>query len=212
MGDEQGGGAGGPQGLAHLAAHLRAQAGVEGVEGLVEQDQARFRRQRSRQRHPLLLAAGELMWEALRQAAEADQLQQLLDPAAAALGARQAEADVGGDVEVGEEGALLGYEADRATLGGEVGLGIAEHALAEPDRAAVGVLEAAEQAQQRRLAAARGPENRGEAAGGDLEVEAGEHDRAAERLAQAGDGERCRRAHHRSSTGATTPPRRRVSK
>ena len=82
-----------------------------------------------------------------------------------------------------------------------MGAGVAEHPLAEPDRAAVGVLEAAEQAQQRRLAAARGAEDRGEAAGGDLEVEAGEHDRAAERLAQAGDGERCRRAHHRSSAG-----------
>ena len=106
------------------------------------------------------------------EAAEADQLQQLLDPAAAALGARQAEADVGGDVEVGEERPLLGDEADRPPLGGEVGARVAEHPLAEADRAAVGVLEAAEQPQQRRLAAAGGAEDRGQAAGRHLEVEA----------------------------------------
>ena len=121
VGDEQRRGAGGPQGLADLAAHLRAQAGVERVEGLVEQDQARLRRQRPRQRHPLLLAAGELVREALRRGRQGRPAEQLLDPAAAPLGAGQAEADVGGDIEVGEEGALLGDEADRAALGGEMG-------------------------------------------------------------------------------------------
>jgi two-component system, OmpR family, response regulator len=56
VGDEKPGGPGRPQGLPNLAAHLRPQAGVERVEGLVEQDQARFRCQRPGQRHALLLS------------------------------------------------------------------------------------------------------------------------------------------------------------
>src|SRR6476646_489896 len=113
---------------------------------------------------------------------------------------------------MGEESALLGDEADRTSLGGQMSGLVAEHSLTEPDRAGVGVLEAAQQPQQRRLAAARGAEDRGQAAGWDLEVEIDEHVRVAERLAPAGDRERCRWAHHRSSAGATTPPRRRVSR
>ncbi len=84
------------------------------------------------------------MGQSLRHLAEADQLEQLVDPAAAALGAGQAEANVGGDVEMGEKRSLLRYEADLPTLRSEVGAGIAEHPFAEADRAAVGVLEAAE--------------------------------------------------------------------
>jgi hypothetical protein len=106
-GDEQRRGAGLAQGIADLAPHLRPQPGVEGVEGLVEQDQGRRWRQRPGQGDPLLLAAGELVGEALGQARETDQLEQLLDPAAASPASRQAEADVGGDVEVGEERSLL---------------------------------------------------------------------------------------------------------
>ena len=209
VGDEQRRGAGGPQGLADLAAHLRAQAGVERVEGLVEQDQPGLPGERPGERHALLLAAGELMGQAAAEPVEVDQRQQLLDPAAAPLGARQAEADVGGDVEVGEEGALLGHEADLAALRRQVGALVAEHLGAEPHRAGFGALEAAEQAQQGGLAAARRAEDGGQAPGGDLEVEAAEHRRLAEGLAQPGHRERCRGAHHRAA-GSTTPPSRRV--
>lgn len=121
VGDKQGGGAGCSQRRADLAPDLGAEAGIERVEGLVEQDQARV----GGQRHPLLLAAGELVGEALVEPLEVDQGQQFLHPAAAALGARQPEADVGGDVEVGEEGALLGDEADRPALRRQVGMAVA---------------------------------------------------------------------------------------
>ena len=61
VGDEQRGHPGAGEDLADLLAQAVAQAGVEVRERLVEQDQLRGRRQRPRQRDPLLLAAGELV-------------------------------------------------------------------------------------------------------------------------------------------------------
>ena len=88
---------------------------------------------------------------------------------------------------MGEERSLLGDEADAAPLRGEVRAAVLERPLAEADRAVVGPLEAGDQPQQRRLAAARRPEHRGEAAARDLEVDADQHLGRAEGLAQATD-------------------------
>ena len=63
------------QPLAQLGAHL----GVERAERLVEQQHARLDRERARQRHPLALAARELVGVALGVAAEADDAEQLVD-------------------------------------------------------------------------------------------------------------------------------------
>ena len=64
---------------AKLAAQRFAHRGVQRAEGLVEQQHLGRDRQRTRQRHPLALAAGELVGEAFAQAVELDQLEQLVD-------------------------------------------------------------------------------------------------------------------------------------
>ena len=54
--------------LAQLQLEVLAQLGVEGAEGLVEEQHARVQHQRASQRHPLLLPAGELGRAALGRA------------------------------------------------------------------------------------------------------------------------------------------------
>jgi hypothetical protein len=59
VGDENGRGAELAQHAAQLDLHLPAQLAVERAQGLVEQEDLGAHRDRSRQRHPLLLAAGQ---------------------------------------------------------------------------------------------------------------------------------------------------------
>ena len=67
---------------AQPGAQVLADLGVERAEGLVEQQHLRLDRQRPGQRHPLALAAGELVGVALGQPVELDQAQQLVHPVA----------------------------------------------------------------------------------------------------------------------------------
>src|SRR5689334_16523182 len=84
----------------------------------------------------------------------ATQLQRLRDP----LPARGAEADVGPDVEVGEQRALLEDHADPPLLRLEP-LAVAGHEpAADPHAPGVRALEAGDHPQQRRLARAAGSE------------------------------------------------------
>ena len=126
---------------------------------------------------------------ALLQPLQADQPQQLRH-ARGAPPPRQPETDVRGDAQVREERALLGDEADPPALGGDVGGRSGELAAAEAHRARVGPLEAGDHPQQRRLAAAGRPEDRGQAARRDLEIEPAQNLGVAEGLRQAGDYER----------------------
>ena len=110
---------------ADLLAQADADLGVERRQRLVEQQHARARRQRAGQRDALLLAARQLEGIALAVAGEADELEHLLD-ARVALGLRlardlEAEADVVGDVHVGEQRIGLEHHADLALVGLEAG-------------------------------------------------------------------------------------------
>ena len=88
-----------------------------------------------------------------------------------------------GDVEVREQRALLGHVADAAPRrGGRVAPGPLTTWPPSAIVPASGVREACDQPQQRRLAAARGAEDRVELAGGDVEVDAVEHADGAEAL------------------------------
>ncbi len=70
-----------PDHLAQFATGPLAQGGIEVRERLVEQEDARLRRQRTRQRHALLLPAGELADAPALQAGEVHLLECLADPA-----------------------------------------------------------------------------------------------------------------------------------
>jgi hypothetical protein len=145
-----------------LLGQALAQVDVEAGEGLVEQQQARRRRQRARQRDALLLPPGQLVRRAPPGVGQSDQRQQLGD-APLALGARavgDAEGDVLRHAQVREQGVVLEHHADAARLGRPVqgSGGVAQHLVAERDAAVGQRLQAGDRAQQRGLAAARGPD------------------------------------------------------
>ncbi len=169
--------------LAHAAAQRRVQRG----ERLVQQQRLRTSGQRAGERHALLLAAGELVRQAPCQRRDPDHLQQPGDPLAAALAAREPEADVVLDAQMGEQGAFLGHVADAALLGREVRAPVVERLRAEGDRAPLGALEAGDHAQQRRLAAAGEAEHGRQRPRLHVQLDALEHRRAAVALPHAAD-------------------------
>ncbi len=188
--DEHDGRAERGQELLDLEAQAVAQARVERRERLVEQDQARLGRQGPRDGHALLLPAGELVRPAMAEPAQADQLEQLAHAAAGAAAARQPEADVLGNAEMREEQPLLRHVADLPAIGRKVLRPVVERLAVDRDDPGVGVVEARDQAEQRRLAGARRPEHRGEAARGHAQRDVAQHDGRAVRLGDAADGQR----------------------
>ncbi len=102
------------------APQVDADAGVEGAERLVEQEDARPMREGAGQRDPLLLPSRQLRREPAAEAGEPDELQQLVPPAAT-FGAWNAphgerELDVLGHRHAAEEGIALEDEAAIALL------------------------------------------------------------------------------------------------
>ena len=80
VGDHQRGGAGRPQDVAQVGGQAFAQAGVEGRQRLVEQQQARLGGERPGQGDALALAAGEGRGQPVAVPRQADELEQLVDP------------------------------------------------------------------------------------------------------------------------------------
>src|SRR5690606_16234477 len=100
-----------------------------------------------------------------------------------------AEADVGRNVHVWEEGVFLEDEADVAALRGEVATATFEHLAAEADGAGIGAFEAGEHAQERGLAAAAGPKECEERALLQFEADIIDSEHAAKVLGEVGHGE-----------------------
>jgi hypothetical protein len=151
-----------------LAGHL-----VQRAERLVHQQQRGPARQRAGDRHALLHAARELARPVVGELREPDQLEQLVGACAApgpALAVQlQRQLDVGADGPPLEQAGLL--EGDAVVL---VEARLARR-LAVDERGALRRLDqVGDDAQQRRLAAARRADERHELAGGDAEVDARE--------------------------------------
>ena len=153
-----------PQPAPQLLPHL----GVERAERLVEQQHLRLDGQRPRERDALALAAGELRRIAVAQVVELHELQQVRHlrrdlvvrrPMRARPHA-QAERDVLEHRHVPEERVVLKHEADAALAD----LPVRRVLAVEQHAAPIGRLEPGDDAQQRRLAAARRPEQRHELA------------------------------------------------
>ena len=165
-----------------LELELLAQLQVERAEWLVEEQHLRPVDERPRERHPLLLSSGQLARLARPEVLETDATQDLRDPSLQ-LGAldplsAQPERHVLVDRQVREERvaledgvhvALVRWEADDVLA-------------AEQDRAGIGLLEASDHPQRRRLAAPGRAEQREEGAGRNLERDAVHGRDAVERL------------------------------
>ncbi len=153
--------------LAQPRARLLAQLRVEIRQRLVEQDHRRVVDQRARERHALLLAAGELVRIALAEMAERE-LRRAPARTRAAVSAPVHLAQLEPVGHVVEHGLVrpqrirLEHEPEIAALGRHVDLrrAVEDHLVADPDRARGGHLEPRHRAQQRGLAAARRPEER----------------------------------------------------
>ena len=145
-----------------LLLHLLAQLQVERAKRLIEQQHARLVDERAGDGDALLLAAGKLGHVAVGVVLKAHKAQHthdlLLDNVLRLFLERQAEGDVVVNVHVGEESVLLEDGVDLALVGRD-----ADDVLAvEEDLALARLQKAAENAQKRRFAAARGAEQRDE--------------------------------------------------
>ena len=165
-----------------LELHLLAQLQVERAERLVEQEHLRPVDEGAGDRDALLLAAGELARAAGAETGQADELQHLVDLALHVLPVDALPAQPEGDVL--EDGQM---REERVALEDGVHVPLvrrqADDVLAtEQDRALVGLLEAADHPQRRRLAAAGRAEQREERAGRDLDGDAVHGDRVVEAL------------------------------
>ena len=179
--------------LAQPAPQVLADLGIERAEGFVEQQQARLDRQRAGQCDALALPARQLRWVALAEIGKLHEAQQFLDARRdcrrlGSLAARldaQPEGDVLCHRHVAEQRVMLEDEADAA---------LARRAAAHLDAveahfARIGEIEPRHDAQQRRLARPRRPEQRQELAGTCVEADAGERGKRAETLDDIGDAD-----------------------
>ena len=145
-------------------ARLLAQLRVEIGERLVEQDDGGFVDEGARERHALLLPAGELVRVAAGEMREPDLGQRMRDTCLDIGRAYTPQLEAVGDVL--KNGAVrpqrigLKHQAEPARFRGQLGAGrgVIEDVVADADGAAVRRLQAGDRAQQRGLAAARGPQ------------------------------------------------------
>ena len=192
MGDQDGGDAEPALQCPQLDLHLLAQALVEGAERLVEQQDRRPHHQRAGQRHPLLLAAGQLRGHPPGIVGELHQLQRRGDARRLALAADmprlEPKGDVFGDIHVREQRVVLKQHADVAAMRRDPG----DRPIVEKDLAGAGLDQTGDHPQGGGLAAARGAEQRHHAAGLDRQRQPVDGAGVAEypgQLAQAqGDG------------------------
>ncbi len=196
---------------AQPAAQVLADLGIERPEGLVEEEHAGLDRERAGERDALALAAGELRRVAVGEPRELDQVEEVADPAADLGPARplrslpgvEAVGDVVGHAHVLEQRVVLEHEAHGPLLHGQARGVVA----LEQDAAAIGEVETGDDAQERRLARARGAEQAEQLAGPHLEVEVVQHGGRVEGLRQALDPDR--RGARRASAGLRPRGRRR---
>jgi hypothetical protein len=181
-------------GLEHVegvVAHLVAEAGVEGGEGLVQKERLRAGRQGAGQRHPLLLPAGEHVGVSAGVGFEADAGEGFghLPAALAARHAAEAEGDVLRHRQVREQGVVLEHETDPALFGRDFAARFGEHGAVQFDAAGLQGFQAGDEAEQGGLAVAGGAQEAQDLARPRLEVDAAEDFAFAVGVADAGQAE-----------------------
>jgi DtxR family Mn-dependent transcriptional regulator len=160
-----------PQDRPDLAAHPHPQGGVEIRERLIEKNEGGLGGERACERHPLLLAARQLMWEPPGLGPQPDQVEHLSHPHLATGAVAHAVSDVLFDRQVREQGVVLEDDADPTPLGRDEVTGRRHRRAVEHDAPGVGPFEAGHEPQRRRLAATTGAEQREHLAFHDREVD-----------------------------------------
>ena len=177
---------------AELAAHRRTAPRVERRQWVVEDQRARLRREDAAQREATTLCLVELRRVSSLHALEADQPQRLGHPRADVTHGHpplaQAERNVFEDALVGPEAKARRHEPEIAPLGRD----LRDRLAVEADLAEVGIGEAGDHAQERRLSRAGRTDDAEELAGGDRHGDAAHRPRGAQELADAAQLERRR--------------------
>ncbi len=137
--------------------------GIERGERLVQQQHFRLRHQRAGDRHPLRLPAGKLARPGIGLVGEADARERGRDLLAPCAGGQvgQAEADIVGDAQPGQQPRLLEDDAD-------LGMRRQDRGAIECHRARARAVEPGDGAKQRGLAAAGAADDGDDLAGTDL--------------------------------------------
>ena len=171
--------------LLELRPEGEPQQRVQVGQRLVHQQHGRLHHDRPGDRDPLALPAGQLRRVAVQQLAQLDQGGGPLHPLAhggpVELPHPQAEGDVVEHLEVGEDRVALEHHGQVPLAWRQVG----HVGVADPDPATVGILQAGQQAQQRRLAAAARTEQHHELAVLDVELDVVDGHGLVEHLAHA---------------------------
>ena len=179
VGDQDGRAAALLEYAAHLLREPLAQLNIQIAKGFVEQQQARPRGQRTRQRNALLLSTRDLVRIALAAAGETYQVEQFID-ACSTVGGRktaQAEGNIGGDVEMRKQGVVLEHHADAAAFRcGTCWPGALSVSPANRDLSALRMLETCDATQYRGFAATGAAEQAADLALGKLQREIVDHD------------------------------------
>ena len=174
----------------HLTAHANPQRRVEVRERFVEQDDGRLRGERPAQRDPLLLSPGQFVRMPVGLVDQADQLEHLGDASATARPiAGNAVAQVSRHGEVRKQGEILEDDTDTAALGRYEPALTGHRRTVEHHRAAIGALEAGQETQRRRLAAAARPQQGEELSGVDLQIDGIEREDRSKALGQISCGD-----------------------
>jgi hypothetical protein len=160
------------QDILHVGTHSGTEPGIEGVKGLVEQNNARVYCESSGESDTLLLTAGHLMGIALLEPLEPNHFEEVSHPTITALGLVEPECDVLLGGKVREESALLWDVTDVALLRRQIAPAVVCNERAERYPPCVKPFEASDQTQKRRLPASRRPEDRDEGPIFDLEFNA----------------------------------------
>ena len=179
MGDEDESGLGA---LARVAKDLiegLTKAGIQAAGGFVEQQEARFVNERTRQSSALFLTAGELRRLAISECAEFEGVQQIIDatPAmedAAAAACVSGKTKIGAHGHVREEGVVLKDIAAPALLRRKVNVsgGVEVKVIVDENAAVVGTSKASEAIEGERLTRSAGsPENDRAGVGAEMDIE-----------------------------------------
>jgi len=152
--------------------HVCTQAGVEGAERFVEEEDRGTRRQGSSQGDALLLSSRQSRRSAASESGKLHEVEILLGLAPGlaprCAGHEGSKGDVVEHAHVGEEARALREHGDTALLGGTC-----QHAGAvDPDVAGVGCIKAGYQSQDGRLPGAGRPKDCDGSTGGHMELEA----------------------------------------
>ena len=159
--DEHSRRAGEPEDFLHLLPHLTPHVGIQVAERLVQEQYDGFGGERAGERHPLLLAAGELVRVAVLEARESNEVQRLSDHVHGSrlLQAPQPEGDVLRHGEVREQRVVLKDHAHAALLRHHPMGSVADRPAGDRDRASLGPLESGDGPEHRGLAATAGAQD-----------------------------------------------------